>query len=162
MPVFTLKLIAHAWDAIATLLAPQKMASHVGQLSHQPLGAVITPPSGKPKLMANPSSCEWSIVVDDALTGEPRGLIFTSESLSEVQAQNQASNLLSTYRLLGSFIKPSHEERSPTTGLYLFYYRQGTATKLGSIWAHSLDDATNTLSHMAVCGNLLCYCEPDS
>ena len=111
--------------------------------------------------MANPSSCEWSIVVEDPHTGEPRGLIFTAESLSEVQALNQARSLLLTYRLLGSFIRPAHPERCETTGLYLFYYRQGTTTKLGSIWAHSVDDATNTLSHMATCGNLLCYCEPE-
>ena len=161
MPVFTLKLISHALSAIATLLLPPKLESHAGPLFLQPLGAVTTPPSGNPRVMANPSSCEWSIVVDDPLTGEPRGLIFTAEALTEVQALNQARSLLLTHRLLGSFIRPAHEERSQTTGLYLFYYREGTLNKLGSIWAHSLDDATNTLSHMAVCGNLLCYCEPE-
>lgn len=158
----TLKLISHALNAIATLLAPQKMASHAGPPYLQPLGAVTTPQAKQPSHMANLPRCEWSIVVDDPITGEPRGLIFTSESLDEIQALNHARNLLLTYRVLGTFLKPAHPERSQTTGLYLFYYRQGTATKLGSIWAHSVEDATNTLSHMAFCGNLLCYCEPES
>lgn len=161
MPAFTLKLIAHAWNAIATLLSPQKMASHAGLLSLQPLGAVTTPQSGKSSRMARKSSCEWSIVVDDPITGEPRGLIFTSESLSENEALTQAQCLLLTYRVIGTFIKPAHAERSETTGLYLFYYHLANVKKLGTIWAHSLDDASNTLSHMAECGNLLCYCEPE-
>ena len=161
MRAFALKLISDALSAIATLLLPPKLESHSGRLFLQPLGAVTTPPSGNPRVMANPSSCEWSIIVDDPVTGEPRGLIFTAEALSEVQALNQARSLLLTYRLLGSFLRPAHPERCETTGLYLFYYRQGTINKLGSIWAHSLDDAGNILSHMAVSGNLLCYCEPE-
>lgn len=160
MPVFTLKLIWHVLSAAATLLLPPKTASHVGQPSSQPHGAVTTPAQGKPKVMNTSPSCEWSIVCDDPISGEPRGLILSSEPLSESQALEQARNLLTTFRVLGTFFRPAGEN-SISSGLYLFTYRQAKTQRLGAIWAHSAEDAANTLNHMASCGNLLCYCEPE-
>lgn len=160
MPALILKLLSHVLSATVTLLLPLKTASHDGQPSSQPHGAVTTPPQGKPNVMTASPSCEWSIVCDDPISGEPRGLILSSEHLSESQALEQARNLLTTFRVLGTFFRPGGDNTA-SSGLYLFTYRQAKTQRLGAIWAHSAEDAVNTLNHMASCGNLLCYCEPE-
>ena len=107
-------------------------------------------------------SCDWSIVVDDPVTGEPRGLIFTSECLSEQAALDQARAILTTCRLLGTYVKPADAQPDASTGLYFFTYHFNRVQKLAAIWAYSIQDAQNTLDNMAACGNLLCYCEPET
>lgn len=163
MHALILKLTLHALNAIATLLNPLQKAPHASQQSSPPPGAVNTPPSRQPQ--SEPSSamasCEWSLSCEDPITGEPRGLIFTAAPLTENEALAYARAILTTYRVFGTFFK--HPDASPqcTEGLYLFSYTLGRIKKLATIWAHSKDDAINTLAHMASTGNLLCYCEPD-
>lgn len=164
MHALILKLISHALNATVTLLSPPQKAPHAGPQSNLITGAVNTSsrrqPTPEPPSTMPP--CDWSICVDDPLTGEPRGLIFTSESLSEAQAVEQAQAVLTTFRILGSFIPSDDAKPNSTVGLYFFTYRLNHTQKLAAIWAHSSEDAVITLDNMASCGNLLCYCEPES
>ena len=164
MHALILKLISHGLNAVVMLLKPPKTNLDNGLKSSRPSGAVNTPPSRQPQTdgTSTMASCEWSLACEDPITGEPRGLVFTSAPLTEDEALAYARAILTTYRVLGTFFR--HPQASPfsTEGLYLFSYTLGRIKKLASIWAHSKDDAINTLGHMALTGNLLCCCEPDS
>lgn len=161
MPVLTLKLLVSAWSVIATLLRPTPKASHASQQPPQNPGAVNTPrqPTHNPLSM---EACEWSIVVNDRLTGEPRGLVFFSEALSESEAIEHAMALLTSFRVTGLYIPPSDPSPSSTSGLYFFTWNLKRCQKLSVIWASSYRDAVDTLELMAESGNLLCYVEPES
>lgn len=164
MPALILKLIATVWSAIATHPRPTPKAPPAGRPSPQTPGAVISPPIRQPKNNTTTvqQACEWSIVVDDPLTGEPRGLVFHSEALSQAEALEYAQAILTTARLHGLFIAPYGAQHGTTTGLYLFTYHLGRCQKLGCIWATSLQDASDAMGNMAESGSLLCYVGPDS
>lgn len=162
MPVFTLKLIVSAWSVIATLLRPTPKASHASQQPHQNPGAVNTARQPNDNAQTMEPACEWSIVVDDPLTGEPRGLVFFNDTLSETEAIEHASSILATARFPGLFIKPDASSPDSKEGLYLFTWYLKRCTKLGAIWASSLQDAADTMARMSERGNILCYVEPDS
>lgn len=90
----------------------------------------------------------WSIVAEHPATGEPYGIVMQDES-TFAEAEDIARSLLSTFRLLGTYIptdKPTNK-----AGHYLFMYRINPDSRLyiGTIWAVSQKDADLRLNILA-------------
>lgn len=91
----------------------------------------------------------WSIVADHPANGEPFGIVMEDGSHSPEEAETIARALLSTCRLLGSYL-PTKTCNTPE-GCYLFAYRTEPSgpLRLGHIWATSHNDAKLRLAILA-------------
>ena len=95
----------------------------------------------------------WSIVAEHPATGEPFGLVITSEH-TFTEAEDLARQLLATFRLTGSYLPTRTTDC--LEGHYLFTYTTNTkpAWHLATIWAASAKDAELRLNILAAEGIL--------
>ena len=90
----------------------------------------------------------WSIVAEHPATGEPYGIVMQDES-TFAEAEDIARSLLTTCRLLGTYIPT--DAPTNTRGHYLLSYRphQDSRLHIATIWASSQKDAILRLNILA-------------